>query len=242
LSFEAIETMSQHEDDLAFEPRQFSGRARLFPLPNLVLFPHVVQPLHVFEPRYIELLEDALSGDRLITMALLKPGWEQNYEGRPPVAPIACLGRILSWQEQDGGRYNLLLLGLRRVRLARELSPKRSFREAIVDVLEDEYLTDDANHRQVLQRRLVRAFEKILPRMKDAHDLFSQLSMSNVSLGTLCDVIAYALDLDVQAKQALLAQVNVARRAEMLTDHLERSVQDPVEACATGFPPAFSAN
>ena len=79
-------------EDLSFSFEGFSGRVRLFPLPNLVLFPHVMQPLHIFEPRYRHLLEDALADDRLITMAALKPGWETDYEGRPPLYPVACLG------------------------------------------------------------------------------------------------------------------------------------------------------
>ena len=79
-------------DDLSFAPQEFSGKVRLFPLPNLVLFPHVMQPLHIFEPRYRFLLEDALATDRLIAMALLAPGWENDYEGRPPLYPMACLG------------------------------------------------------------------------------------------------------------------------------------------------------
>ena len=53
----------------------FAGTARLFPLPNLVLFPHVMQPLHIFEPRYRQMTADALAGDRLIAVVLLKPGW-----------------------------------------------------------------------------------------------------------------------------------------------------------------------
>ena len=63
--------MSYNEEDLIFTPDEFSGQVRLFPLPNLVLFPHVIQPLRVFEPRYVDLLHDALATDRLITMALL---------------------------------------------------------------------------------------------------------------------------------------------------------------------------
>ncbi|MEX0979385.1 MAG: LON peptidase substrate-binding domain-containing protein, partial [Pirellulales bacterium] len=92
--------MAHHEDDLAFQAEQFSGKARLFPLPNLVLFPHVIQPLHVFEPRYVAMFKDAMEDDRLIAMSLLEPGWEGDYEGRPPVAPVACLGRIITWQAQ----------------------------------------------------------------------------------------------------------------------------------------------
>ena len=64
----------------------------LFPLPNVVLFPGVFLPLHVFEPRYRDMVADALSGDRVIGMTLLKPGWEANYEGRPPIFPVGCTG------------------------------------------------------------------------------------------------------------------------------------------------------
>ena len=92
-------------EDLSFKPEQFSGQARLFPLPNLVLFPHVIQPLHIFEPRYVEMLEDAVADDRLIAMSLLEPGWEENYEGRPAVAQVACLGRVITWQRQPKSRY-----------------------------------------------------------------------------------------------------------------------------------------
>src|SRR6266481_4652099 len=72
-------------ENLAFSPEEFSGRARLFPLPNLVVFPHVMQPLHIFEPRYRAMLEDSLADDRLIGMALPAPGWENDYEGRLPL-------------------------------------------------------------------------------------------------------------------------------------------------------------
>ena len=70
-------------EEYKFTPAEFSGIVRLFPIPNLVMFPHVMQPLHVFEPRYRDLLEDALANDRLIAMAVLEPGWESDYEGQP---------------------------------------------------------------------------------------------------------------------------------------------------------------
>src|SRR5436853_468650 len=92
----------------------FPGRARLFPLPNLVLFPHVVQPLHVFEPRYRQMTADALADDRLITLVLLKPGWEDAGNKPPAVHPVACLGRVVADQLLPDGRYNLLLRGLSR--------------------------------------------------------------------------------------------------------------------------------
>src|SRR6476659_6470878 len=92
---EACPTTPASDDSL--KPTTAAASAvRLFPLPSLVMFPHVIQPLHVFEPRYCDLLEDALSADRTIAMALLEPGWENDYEGRPPIAPVACVTKVVA--------------------------------------------------------------------------------------------------------------------------------------------------
>src|SRR5437762_6507133 len=103
----------------------FAGLARMFPLPNLVFFPQVMQPLHIFEPRYRQMTADALAGDRLITLVLLRPGWEADYEGRPALHAVGCLGRIVAEQQLADGRYNLLLRGLRRVRLRQHVENDR---------------------------------------------------------------------------------------------------------------------
>src|SRR3954470_16208806 len=100
----------------------------LFPLPNVVLFPNVFLPLHVFEPRYRQMTADALAGDRLIGMVLLRPGWEPQYEGNPPVHPVACLGRIVADQRLDDGRYNLLLKGVSRARIVEEIPTSKIYR------------------------------------------------------------------------------------------------------------------
>ena len=92
----------------------------LFPLPNVVLFPNVFLPLHIFEPRYREMVADALAGDRLIGMVLLRPGWEHDYEGRPPVYPIGCSGVITHVERLPDGRYNIVLRGLERFRIVEE--------------------------------------------------------------------------------------------------------------------------
>src|SRR5262245_51787693 len=103
------------EDLAALE--NFSGVARLFPLPNLVLFPTIVQGLHIFEARYRQMTSDALAGDRLIALVLLRPGWEADYQGKPPLCEVACLGRIIRHERLEDGRFNLKLRGLRRARI-----------------------------------------------------------------------------------------------------------------------------
>src|SRR3954471_16495637 len=95
-------------DDYTFDAEKFCGRARLFPLPNLVVFPHIMQPLHLFEPRYRAMLEEAIETDCLIEMANLAPGWESNYEGRPAVRSTACLCRVATHCKTDKGTYNVL--------------------------------------------------------------------------------------------------------------------------------------
>src|SRR5439155_7312282 len=132
----------------------FDGRVRLFPLPNLVMFPHVVQPLHVFEPRYRQLLADALAGDQLITMALLQPGWEPDDEGKPPLFPVACLTKIIAHKELADGRSLVLLRGLSRVRIVDELPADRLYRVARVELMPDiaTLTLDDARD---LRQRLV---------------------------------------------------------------------------------------
>src|SRR5256885_15605887 len=92
----------------------------LFPLPNTVLFPHAVLPLHIFEERYKRMTADALAGDRLIAMALLTPGWEKQYYSRPEIAPVVCVGRIISHEKLPAGKYHLLPQGETRARLIQE--------------------------------------------------------------------------------------------------------------------------
>ncbi|HYW78460.1 MAG TPA: LON peptidase substrate-binding domain-containing protein [Thermoguttaceae bacterium] len=231
-------------ENLCFSFENFSGTARLFPLPNLVLFPHVMQPLHIFEPRYRALLEDALKSDGLIAMATLAPGWESDYEGRPPLYPTACLGRIATHRRLGDGTYNVLVLGLRRVRLLGELEPSRAFREARVEVCEDHCPPEQAACRAAIQHKLHEALLKILPMLPDAHEQLDHLLGTDLSLGMLTDVIGFMLELEIQQKEALLAEVNVLRRAESLLGHLATLAVDdqPNNSCLLAFPPPFSAN
>lgn len=231
-------------DEFSFSQREFSGRARLMPLPNLVLFPHVMQPLHVFEPRYRELLGEALGTDRLMTMAMLAPGWQKDYEGRPPLLPVACLGRVVVSYQLSSGASNVLVLGLKRVRLLRELPPRKKFREAEVEILEDYYPPQKGSATAALQRKLRNAFLHVLPYLPQVAEQLDQLLAGGVSLGTLTDIISYMLDIGAAQKEALLAEADVHRRSELLLSHLAAIATDdsPGAAGAIAFPPEFSAN
>ena len=107
-------------------------------------------PLHVFEPRYRQLVADALEGDRLIGMTLLCPGWEADYGGRPTVYPLGCAGRIEQCETLEDGRFNIVLKGLFRFRIVREEEGK-PYRTALIepvpDSLGDEMALEGARHR-----------------------------------------------------------------------------------------------
>ncbi len=216
---------------------------RLFPLPNLVLFPGVIQPLHVFEPRYCDLLDDAMQGDRLIALATLSPGWENDYEGQPPLYPMACLGRVLLAQQVEGRRSNILLVGLRRVRLLEEIPPRQSFREARAEVCHDSLEPQAAGDLASLRAALRKAFFREIPAAAEVEESLEPLLGPDVPLGTLTDVISYSLDLPTEEKEHLLAELDVCRRAETLLALLDHPGQRAApRTWPSGFPPPFSDN
>src|SRR5439155_3670176 len=120
----------------ALENLRSRGTVPVFPLPDLVFFPHASVPLHIFEPRYRKMIEDVLGGDRLIAMALLKPGWEQGYDGSPEIFPLGCAGLIEEEARLPDGRFNIRLRGVTRVEI-QSFERESPYRVARVRVLAD---------------------------------------------------------------------------------------------------------
>jgi Lon protease-like protein len=214
--------MNDMEDSGDISPASLAATesVRLFPLPRLVMFPHVVQPLHIFEPRYCELLEDSLASNRQLAMVLLSPGWGANYDASPPIASVACLGKIIAHERLPTGRHNILLRGLHRVSIQRELSTATAYRQAAVDRLEDFYPAQSASGRSIKQRHLLELARQLLPDSAALHDQLDDLLDSQASLGMLCDVFAFTLGFSPALQQRLLAEQNVDRRAEVLIEKL----------------------
>jgi Lon protease-like protein len=191
----------------------------LFPLPNVVLFPSVFLPLHVFEPRYRQMVSDALAADRMIGMALLQPGWESDYEGRPPVYPIGCAGVMTHVEPLPDGRYNIVLRGVERFRIVEEFGG-RAYRRAAVEPLAERDLTSAdreaiAAYRSKLEAMLAPAVARAGadPKMPSA-----------MSDEDLVNALAQYLDLEPLEKQALLERECLRSRAESLVDLLEMKI------------------
>lgn len=219
------------------ELRDFSGLCRLFPLPGAVLFPHVILPLHVFEPRYRQMTQDALDGDQLITIVQSRPRDNANPWVEPvPIMDVACVGKILQHEHLSDGRFNLLLLGCKRVRLVRELPSAKLYRLAEASILEDEACADATKGRE----DLVALFLEILQFRHRLDPELGLLMQSDISTGILSDIVAHALDLPGPVKQTLLEEVRIDRRMSLLTSIL-RTLVDQIPR-PRPFPQPFSLN
>ena len=220
----------------------FSGTAPLFPLPNVALFPHVTQPLHVFEPRYRELTADALSGERLIAIGALRPGWQADYESKEVgVHPVVCLGRITLDERLPDGRYLLLLRGLCRARIVEEPASPLLYRTARLELLGDVYPADATIDRLRRRRELLEAMQALEPERDQTVSLLQQLE-SELSLGALCDVLSFALPAAADVGVQLLSTLNVDERSDLLLNELRRRRREARSQPPVGFPPDFSAN
>jgi Lon protease-like protein len=195
----------------------------LFPLPTVVLFPNVFLPLHIFEARYRQMVADALAGDRLIGMVLLKPGFESDYEGRPPVYEVACVGLITHVERQPDGRFNIVLRGLQRVRIVGEESPSSDvlYRRALVVPLGDELA--EAERMQLAQER--RRLEVLLAPAaeRDAPEHRLPEAMNDEDL---VNTLAQYLEFDPIEKQALLEREGPLARCRSMIELLEMKSLD----------------
>jgi Lon protease-like protein len=184
----------------------------LFPLPNVVLFPSVPLPLHVFEPRYRKMVEDALETHRTIGMALLSPGYEADYLGRPPIYPIGCAGLIQRHERLADGRYNILLQGRRRFRVLEEHEGE-PYRLASIEALDDP--RGDAWSLDATRGELVAALGRLV-----GESPFVAVD-SDAPVELVVNGLAQGLDLPPVERQSLLECDTLEARARKLLDLLE---------------------
>jgi Lon protease-like protein len=191
----------------------------LFPLPNIVFFPHTRLPLHVFEPRYRQMVSDALEDDQRFGIVLLRSGWEADYFGAPAVHPFGTLGTIEQAVPLEDGRYNIVVRGDVRFRIVEEVSrvPYRTAR--VVAEPEVERDVEQAYAQREWLVDLSRQYLRYLP------DQTAVPEIETVNLDALANALIMSLNLDVEEKQKLLELSDVVGRAQAigseLTDRIE---------------------
>jgi uncharacterized protein len=187
----------------------------IFPLPNVVLFPAALLPLHIFEPRYRAMVTDALDGERLIGMVMLRPDWERQYEGAPPVYGVGCAGFITHADQLPDGRYNILLRGLEKFRILGERPMREGaerYRVARVEALKETRSSSPAAVHEA-RRRLENVIARKLQRST------ADSIAKDVPDGDL--VHAIAQHLEPVEKQALLECNGLLERCQALVELLE---------------------
>lgn len=224
-------------------PTDFSGVARLFPLPNLVLYPGVVQALHIFEPRYQAMTADALAGDQLICMSLINEAdaSEPIDDATPPICQTVCVSKIVASKELPDGRFNLLVVGVKRAIIIREIPSEKPYRMAEVKLIEDEC---DVTEVEIAELRA-----NLIETCKTG-DLFTQLTEhldvknvadANLPLGLLVDLISFLSQLNCENRQLILKLANVMARCEKLIALLDEQAEQ-THGLGDEFPPKFSLN
>lgn len=188
----------------------------VFPLPNFVLFPNTMTRLHVFEPRYRMLTADALSQDRLVVLVGLKPGWEEDYYGSPPVFGVGSLCKIVNEERLEDGRYNLFVHCVARVRV-RTIHRLTPYRTAEVEVIPD-HAAEDVEVVEDAVGRLVSCVRGLILELGEQGVVLSSVLTSTRKPDILTNRLAAALATEPEHKQALLETTSVQARAERLTD------------------------
>src|SRR5262249_47035395 len=186
----------------------------IFPLPNVVLFPNVFLPLHIFEPRYRKMVDEALNGDRIVGMVLLRPGWERDYEGRPPVYPVGCAGVITHAERLADGRFNIVLRGMEKFRVVGE-DTSRSFRLAHVSAMPEAISETERAEIRGERRRLETL---LVPQPDSPSEARVPTSMPDEDL---VNALAQYLEFEPVEKQALLERDGLLARCRSLLELLE---------------------
>jgi Lon protease-like protein len=191
----------------------------LFPLPNLVFFPETRLPLHVFEPRYRQLVNDVVAADKRFGIVLLRPGWEADYFGAPAIHLTGTVGEIEQAVPVEDGKLNILVRGAMRFRIVDEVMhvPYRTAR--VVAQPQEERSASDAYAQRMWLAELAKQYLHYLPEQDGVPEI------ETVGLEALTNALIMSLNLDVEEKQRLLEDNDLISRAETIGNDLQRRIE-----------------
>ena len=187
----------------------------VFPLSNFIIFPKTTVPLNIFEPRYIEMINDAMSGNRIIGM--IQP--KNNNPAKPSLYDIGCAGKITSFNETDDGRYIIILTGISRFKITEELKTDKLYRECSVNF---NIFSND-----LIKKNIDFKFSDLKLIFKDLKNLFTkqgyEINWKNLekqSLDQTINTLSMASPFSLEEKQILLETKNLSERKKKLEEIL----------------------
>jgi len=188
----------------------------VFPLPDFVLFPNTLVPFHIFEPRYVQMMEECLAGPRTVIITGLMPGWETDYYGSPPVQRVGCVGKVVNEERLDDGRLNVYVHGLARVAIG-GMHQETPYRIASSRVLNDLPSGDeDLERARELRLRLVS--HELIQLLGQGGESLTRLLSNTDSLGPLTHRLSSLIVSDPIERQQLLEMRNATQRADKLVE------------------------
>lgn len=184
----------------------------VFPLGNVVLLPGGLLPLYIFEPRYCEMVRDILQASRMLGIARLRPGFESDYLGRPPIFDICGVGRVVACEELAEGRYNILLQGVARARIQGEHPPQKAYRVANITTLYDAPV--DRATMQTLCENFLTLCHGMAPYLGESGKSLCKMVGESSEPSECLDMVTAALIRDPDTRQTLLETVCPIARAQ----------------------------
>ena len=195
----------------------------IFPLSNFIIFPKTTVPLNIFEPRYIDMINDSMKSNKFIGM--IQPKTSIDDKNRPELHEVGCLGKITSFRETDDGRYLIELKGVLRFKKNKEIDTKNKYRS--LEVIYNEFLHDLENHEENLK------FSDLELIFKDFKSLFEKKgfiinwkALEKQSLNETINALAMASPFSLEEKQILLASKTLDERKNKISEILKTYTHD----------------
>ena len=193
----------------------------VFPLSNFIIFPNTSVPLNIFEPRYIEMIDNSMKTDRIIGM--IQP--KKQKDGIPQLYNVGCAGKITNFNETEDGRYLIVINGISRFKILKEINNNKPYRECEISF--DEYIEDTKqNYNEIKFTDLELIFKNLKTLFKKKGYLINWKELEKQSLDQTLNALVMASPFSLEEKQALLETININKRKIELEKILNTYVVD----------------
>ena len=193
----------------------------VFPLSNFVIFPNTSVPLNIFEPRYIEMIDNSMKADRIIGM--IQP--KKQKDGIPQLYNVGCAGKITNFNETEDGRYLIVINGISRFKILKEINNNKPYRECEISF--DEYIEDTKeNYNEIKFTDLELIFKNLKTLFKKKGYSINWKELEKQSLDQILNALVMASPFSLEEKQALLETININKRKIELEKILNTYVVD----------------
>ena len=201
--------------------KQLPKTISIFPLSNFIFFPQTTVPLNVFEPRYIQMVDDAMKGDRIIGMVQPK----KSNQTIPILYNVGCAGKIISFNETEDGRYLIVLDGISRFKILEELNNDKLYRECKVNF--DNFSNDTNNQKEEIKfSDLELIFKKLKSLFNKQGYTINWKELEKQSLDQTINTLSMASPFSLEEKQVLLETINLNERKQKLEEILKTYTLD----------------